>query len=402
MKEMTLKTILPYGRQFVDEDDIAAVTDVLRGDWLTTGPAIEKFEKALSAVVDAQHAVVCSSGTAALYLAARAAGLQPGDAVIVPAITFAASASAAVLAGFEVVFADVDAETGLMSVDHAAEALLRGGKRVKAVMPVHLGGRVSDPAALQYFADDHGLVVIEDACHALGTRYCRGAYRIGGCRHSLAACFSFHPVKTITMGEGGAITTNSAALASHARCLRSHGITQNPQNFSNRALAFAADGAVNPWYYEIAEISHNFRAADINCALGSSQLRKLPKFLARRQSLWGRYQRLLSSSVPSIKLIAPAAGTEPGWHLCSILINFDALGIGRHTLMQRLKQHGVTTQVHYIPLHEQPFYRQRCGTVELPGASTYYAKALTLPLYPGMADTDVDRIVDALAASISA
>lgn len=397
---MKTQARLPYARQLVEEDDIAAVADVLRGDWLTGGPAVERFEAALAETVGADDAVVCSSGTAALYLTARASALQPGDAVIVPSITFVATASANILTGLEVVFADVDPDTGLMGVEHAAQALGRGGGRgrVKAVCPVHLGGRVADPAALRAFADTNDLMVIEDACHALGTRYANGAQTIGDCAHSTAACFSFHPIKALTMGEGGAVTTNAPALAARMRSLRNHGLCRDAQGLANRSLAFDAMGDVNPWYYEVDEISHNLRASDIQCALGASQLRKLGKFIERRRGLIARYQRLLAPLAPTVRFVADTPGTEPGWHLCAVLIDFERLGIERSAVMAALKAKGVGTQVHYIPVHMQPFYRRRYGEISLPGAMRYYNRTLTLPLFPAMTDADVDHVVEALAA----
>jgi UDP-4-amino-4,6-dideoxy-N-acetyl-beta-L-altrosamine transaminase len=395
-------SLLSYGRQMIDEDDIASVCAVLRSDWLTTGPAVESFEKMLAHEVGAKHAVVCNSGTAALYLTLRALELEPGDAVIVPAITFVATASAAILAGLEVIFADVDPETGLMNTEHVTDALRRGGRqRVKAVLPVHLAGRVADAPALHALAKDRGLAVIEDACHALGTCYDSGAHRVGGCDHALAACFSFHPVKSIAMGEGGAVTTNSPAIAQRVRLLRNHGMSKEPGDMVNRDLAFAMDGALNPWYYEVGEPSHNFRASDINSALGLSQLRKLGTFLATRRKLIARYAARLAALGPAVRLIPAAPGTEPGWHLCAVLVDFDLLGIERRELMARLHARGVGTQVHYIPVHKQPFYRRRYGEIDLPGAWEFYRRTLTLPLFAAMSEVDVDRVVDALAESIA-
>jgi len=396
------QAFLSYGRQAIGEDDIAAVVDVLRGDWLTTGPAVERFEAALREETGADHAVVCNSGTAALYLAARAAGLKAGDSVIVPAMTFAATASANVLAGVEVIFSDVDPVTGLMRVSDAEEALARrGSHRVKGIFPVHLTGRVSDPAAIHVFAEDAGLVVIEDACHALGTRYGNARHAVGSCEHSLAACFSFHPVKAIAMGEGGAITTNSAQLAGEARLLRNHGMSRSLDDFQNPELALAADGAVNPWYYEIAEISHNLRASDINCALAASQLRKLGQFLHQRRTLMERYRTRLAELTPGVTLAPWDADLEPGWHLCAVQIDFELLSIDRRTLMLRLRDRGIGTQVHYLPVNLHPFYRNRYGEIDLPGALSYYQRTLSLPLYPAMTSADVDRVVDELAACIA-
>jgi UDP-4-amino-4,6-dideoxy-N-acetyl-beta-L-altrosamine transaminase len=391
---------LPYARQVIEDDDVEAVEKVLRGDWLTTGPNVEAFDEALAKAVGARHAVVCNSGTAALYIASRAAGLKPGDKVIVPSITFLATASANILAGLEVVFSDVDPETGMMTVEHAAEALSRGGNGVKAIFPVYLGGRIAGPENLAAFATNSGLTVIEDACHALGTSYGDRRYPVGGCAHSLAACFSFHPAKTIAMGEGGAVTTNSDELAHQARLLRNHGMTREATAFCNKDIAFSADGPANPWYYEASEISHNFRASDINCALGLSQLAKLEKFLEQRRALAERYQLRLASLAPIVRYVPGNAEDRHGWHLCTVLVDFDALGIDRRTLMERLKRRGVGSQVHYIPVHTQPFYRQRYGELSLPGAMRYYQRTLSLPLYASMTEEDVDRVAAALSESL--
>jgi UDP-4-amino-4,6-dideoxy-N-acetyl-beta-L-altrosamine transaminase len=393
---------LSYGRQTIGEDDIAAVIDVLRSDWLTTGPAVERFEAALAGETGAKYAVVCNSGTAALYLATRAAGLKAGDSVIVPAMTFAATASANILAGVEVIFSDVDPLTGLMRVSDAEAVLARPGRhQVKGIFPVHLTGRVSDPAALHTFAETAGLVVIEDACHALGTRYDNARHAVGSCEHSLAACFSFHPVKAIAMGEGGAITTNSKQLADCARRLRSHGISRNPDGFQSADLALASDGSVNPWYYEVSEISHNLRASDINCALAMSQLRKLGQFLGARRALMDRYRARLVELAPAVNLAPLGSDMDPGWHLCAVQIDFESLQVDRRTLMQRLHEIGIGTQVHYLPVNLQPFYRDRYGQIDLPGALSYYQRTLSLPLFPTMTSADVDRVVDKLAECIA-
>lgn len=389
---------LPYGRQLIEEDDVAAVRDVLMGDWLTTGPAVEVFEAALAEKVGAAHAVVCNSGTAALYIAVRALGLGPGDTAIVPTVTFLATASACVLAGLDVVFADVEPETGMMGVQEAEAALARAGGRARAILPVHLGGQVADPPALKAFADTHGLRVIEDACHAFGTRYGDKDAPVGACAHSDVACFSFHPVKAIAMGEGGAVTTNDHSLQVAARSLRNHGMSRDAGSFTNRNLARSAGDGVNPWYYEAALISHNFRASDINCALGLSQLKKVDRFLARRRELVALYWEKLRPLAPQVRPAPQTGGPhgEIGWHLFRVLMDFAALDTDRRTVMTRLKAEGVGTQVHYIPVHLQPFYRERFPSPELPGAVSYYGRTLSLPLFPGMDDADVDRVVGAL------
>ncbi|HET7086165.1 MAG TPA: UDP-4-amino-4,6-dideoxy-N-acetyl-beta-L-altrosamine transaminase [Rhizomicrobium sp.] len=394
-----MSEFLAYARQVIGEDDIAAVAEVLRGDWLTTGPAVEAFEAALAEAVGAKHAIVCNSGTAALYIAARAADLKEGDAVIVPSITFLATASANVLAGLEVVFADVDPQTGLMGVAEAQAALDRAGGRAKAIYPVHLAGRVQDPMALQAFADANGLVVIEDACHALGTVYGNG-FKVGACAHSQASCFSFHPAKTIAMGEGGAVTTNCDALARQAQIMRNHGMTRAGEDFRNRELAFADNGQPNPWYYEASSISHNFRASDINCALGASQLKKLDSFVAARRRLMSLYEEALAPLAPRVQFIPGVPGDAIGWHLCQILADFS--GTDRGTVMERLRARGIGTQVHYIPVHLQPFYQARHPGLDLPGAQRFYDRTLSLPLYPAMSGADVRRVADALTEILPA
>ena len=395
------RPFLHYGHQVVDDADIAAVVDVLKSDWLTTGPAVAGFEAALAASTGAGHAVVCNSGTAALYLAMRALQLQPGDAVVIPAITFVATASAAVLAGLDVVFSDVDPNTGLMDAEQVEDAMRRSAhRRINAVCPVHLGGRISDVAELADLAERRRLMIVEDACHALGTEYGNRSHRVGACAHSVAACFSFHPVKVVTMGEGGAITTNSAELAERMRLLRSHGMNRRPEQMRNRELAFGPGGTVHPWHYEVDEISHNFRASDLNCALGHSQLRKLPEFIAARRNLMVLYSQKIAPLSPHIRLIPSRADSSPGWHLCSVLMDFAALGTDRTTVMRRLRERGIGTQVHYIPVHLHPYYRQRHASLDLPGANAYYSRTLSLPLWPSMTKSDVDFVVDALKESI--
>ena len=390
---------LPYARHSLDEADIAAVNDVLRGDWLTTGPAVAAFEEAFAAAVDARYAVACSSGTAALHLAALAAGLGEGDAAVVPSVTFLATANCNRFVGAEVVFADVDPPTGLMGAEHLEAALAGAGKRrVKAVYPVHLNGQCADLEGIRDLADAHDLVVIEDACHALGASYRPAgadAAKIGACEYSDMAMFSFHPAKTIAAGEAGAITTNDEALCRRLALLRNHGMVRDAAAFETTELALDSDGDANPWYYEMPEPGFNYRLSDIHCALGLSQLAKLAGFVARRRALSNRYDALLAPLAPLVRPIARTPGCTPAWHLYIVHVDFAAAGVSRATLMRRLRAAGVGTQVHYIPLHMQPYYRRRYGPLDLPGAQAYYDRCLTLPLFPAMADGDVDRVVKA-------
>lgn len=378
--------MLPYGRQTIDEDDIAAVAQALRGDFLTTGPTVEAFEDAFADQVGAQHAVACSNGTAALHLAMLALEVQPGEAVIAPSITFLATANCARFVGAEVVFADVDPQTGLMTPGALAEAMTRlDGRRLRAVLPVHLRGDTAELPALEAMAKSANAVLVEDAPHALGSslKFGNTVQRVGDCAHSAMATFSFHPVKTIATGEGGMVTTNDARLAERLRRLRSHGMIR-PQ-----------DG--DPWWYEMPEIGFNYRLPDILCALGISQLAKLDAFAARRRALAARYEEALKPLAPRVVQASRPDWSDPVLHLMVALIDFEAADRTRREVVEALRARGVGTQVHYIPVHTQPYYRERYGDLELPGASAWYERCLSLPLYPGMADDDVDRVVAALA-----
>ena len=394
---------LPYGRHVIDDADIAAVVAVLKSDYLTTGPVVAEFEAALACTAQAKQAVVCSNGTAALHLAAHAFGLTPGKIAIVPSITFVATANALRMTGADVIFADVDPDTGLMEAHHLAEALSRcPGGRADAVFPVHLAGQCANLPKLSKLARDNTLVIIEDACHALGTRYRNRdgqEHAIGGCSHSDAACFSFHPVKTIAMGEGGAVTTNHAVLAEAMRRYRSHGLTRDPETFINPDSR-DPQGNANPWSYEMHDWGYNYRAPDVLCALGLSQLKKLDRFTDQRSELVGEYDRLLDGFHPHVAPLARNQGCSPAWHLYVALIDFAAIGIDRATVMRRLSSVGIGTQVHYYPVHRQPYYAKRYGTLSLPGADRYYARALSLPLYPSLTKDDVRRVIETLSRTL--
>jgi UDP-4-amino-4,6-dideoxy-N-acetyl-beta-L-altrosamine transaminase len=393
---------LPYGRHFLEQDDRDAVMEVLRGDWLTTGPVVGEFEHALAKRCGAAHAVSCSNGTAALHIACLTLGLGSEDTAIVPAITFLATANAARIAGAEVVFADVDPDSGLMGAPQLAAAIDRTkalGRRPSVVLPVHLGGQCADLATIERVARDNGMAVIEDACHALGTIY-QGAglapTTIGACAHSDLTVFSFHAVKTITAGEGGAVMARTDEAARRLRQWRNHGVVRDADRFEDEDAAF--DGSsVNPWYYEMPEIGFNYRISDINCALALSQLRKLDRFAATRRALVQHYDRRLAALAPTVRPIERNAACAPVWHLYSVLVDFARIGITRSRLMRALSERGIGSQVHYIPVHRQPYYRRRYGETSLPGADAYYRRTLSLPLFAGMTTNDVDRVVDALA-----
>lgn len=390
---------LPYGHQVIDDDDVAAVTAVLRGDFLTTGPTVAQFEAAFAQRMGARYAIACNSGTAALHLATMAIGLGPGDAAVVPSLTFLATANAVRFTGAEVVFTDVDPTTGLLTAETLRAALKRkAGGTTKAVLPVHLAGMVADMKAIGAVARDSGLAVIEDACHALGAAE-GGGVAVGACARSALAAFSTHPVKTITTGEGGLVTTNDAALAERARRLRNHGMEHDPARWTDPETGRDGDQPA-PWYYEMAEIGYNYRLTDIGCALGLSQLKKLDRFVKRRAELAARYDRLLASLAPHVKIPARPAQGITAWHLYAVQIDFAALKRRRGDVMRAMRAAGIGTQVHYIPVHRQPYYRKRYGDLPLPGADAYYARTLSLPLFPAMKDSDVDRVVGALKAAL--
>jgi UDP-4-amino-4,6-dideoxy-N-acetyl-beta-L-altrosamine transaminase len=386
------KKFLPYGRQTIDDDDVAAVTEALHADFLTTGPLVEAFETAFAVATGASHAVACNSGTAALHLAALALDLKEKDLAVVPSITFLATANAVRMTGADVVLADVDPLTGLLTPEtlEAACVVAASTGRLRSAFPVHLNGRVCDMAALADVGRRWALQLVEDACHALGVE------GIGAAKYSAAACFSTHPVKAIATGEGGLVTTTDADIAARMRKLRSHGMTRDANSLENRDLAFDEDGRANPWYYEMAEIGWNYRLPDFLCALGISQLRKLRRFAARRREIAALYERLLAPLAPVIRPMSPANAVH-GWHLYALNIDFRALGTTRARFMKALREQGVGTQVHYIPLHQQPYYRNRYGEMSLPGAEAYYARCLSIPMFPSMTDADVERVAQAIA-----
>jgi perosamine synthetase len=371
-------TPLPYGRQWIDEDDIAAVVDVLRSDWLTTGPQVAGFEGALAVATGAREAVAVSSGTAALHLAMAALRIGPGDEVIVPTLTFAASANCVVYCGGTPVFADVDAATLLID---PADVARRITPRTRAIVAVDFAGQPCDYDALRALADKHGLALVADACHSLG------AAERGRPTGSLAdlTCFSLHPVKNITTGEGGAITTGDELLARRLRSLRNHGVTSDRRER-------AETGA---WFYEMVELGFNYRLTDFQCALGQSQLRKLPAFIERRQEIARLYDAAFAR-VPGIGRLAVRPDVSHAYHLYVVRV------ADRDRVYGLLRDAGIGANVHYIPVHLHPYYRERFGTGEglCPVAEAAYAEILSLPVFPQMCDEDVTFVVEALGAAV--
>ena len=390
---------LPYGHHCIEADDIAAVTEAMGAELLAQGPRVAAFETAVARVVGAAQGVACSSGTAALQLALMAMDVGEGDAVIAPSITFLSTATAARLCGAEVTFADVDPLTGLMTPQTLDDALARAKRPVKAALPVHLGGRMADMPALAFVAEAHGLRLIEDAAHALGSSDA-AAGRAGEGRYSAATTFSFHPVKTIACGEGGLVAVNDPAMAERMRRLRNHGVTREPELMTDADLSLGAGSEANPWSYEQLELGLNARMTDVEAALGLTQLAKLDRFAHRRAALASSYDRLLAPFATLIDPVTAPQSQTPCLHLYQVRIAFERLGTTRAALMRALQARGIGTQVHYIPVHRQPYFTARYGQAHLPGADAWYAQTLSLPLFPAMDDDDPARVVSALAACL--
>jgi UDP-4-amino-4,6-dideoxy-N-acetyl-beta-L-altrosamine transaminase len=389
---------LPYGRHAIDQADIDAVAAALTSGCLAHGPRVGAFERAFAACVGAREAVACSSGTAALHLALAALDVGDDDICVVPAVTFLSTATAARFCGAEVVFADVDPVSGLMTARTCEQARRRAGRPVKAVLPVHLGGRICDVASIADAAK--GAAVVEDACHALGGADA-GGKAVGGCAASDGACFSFHPVKTIAAGEGGMVSLADPDRAERMRRLRNHGVARDAVLMGDADLSFDAGGAPNPWSYEQVELGFNYRMNELEAALGLSQLGKLEAFVERRRTLAALYDARLAGLAPLVEPTRAARGDRPALHLYQVRIDFEAAGRSRAEVMRCMAAAGIATQVHYIPVYRQPYFRSRYGDMRLPGAEAFYARVLALPLFPAMEDADVERVCEALEAALA-
>jgi UDP-4-amino-4,6-dideoxy-N-acetyl-beta-L-altrosamine transaminase/dTDP-4-dehydrorhamnose reductase len=401
-------SIIPYGRQWIDANDIQAVVSLLRSGRITQGPKVEEFENALSEFCGSKYAVAVNSGTSALHIACLAAGVKDGDEMITSPITFVASANCAVYCGAKPVFADIDPYTYNISPEEIQKKITR---RTKAIIPVHFAGQSCDMEAIHNIVKmaekkcGHKIFIIEDACHALGSLYKNK--KVGSCAFSDMTVLSFHPVKHITTGEGGSVLTNDEMLYKKLKRLRSHGITNNPKEFINKHYAFTDSSLLNPksdirnpktpgpWYYEQVDLGYNYRITDIQCALGLSQLKKLHDFSNRRREIVNMYNEAFSG-IESIQIPFESKDCNSNFHLYVLLFNFKQIGIERTPFMIELKQHGIQTQVHYIPVHTQPFYREKIGTNwgDCPNAEKYYQRCLSIPLYPAMNDSDVEAVVD--------
>jgi perosamine synthetase len=385
--------IIPYGRQEITDADIAAVVSTLKSDFLTQGPGVEAFEEALGGYIGAKHTVAVSNGTAGLHIAYLAAGVGLGDAVIVPAVTFAATANAALYCGATPVFADVDPSTGGISPESAERAIglaKAKGLKPKVMAPVHFAGRPCDMISVVAIAKKYDLIVIEDACHALGAEYRLNSseefQRVGSADWTSMAVFSFHPVKHITTGEGGAVTTSDPKLAAKLKALRSHGITKNSTEYQNKSRA-TEQGLANPWYHEMQSLGLNYRLCDIQASLGQSQISRAIENIRRRREIAKNYDQAFQN----LKYLKPAAGDSENarhsYHLYPVQIDYQGLGTTRAKFMNLLRERGVGSQVHYLPVFWHPYYENNGNlwlSDQCPNAEAFYARELSIPMYSSL------------------
>ncbi|MGD9173371.1 MAG: UDP-4-amino-4,6-dideoxy-N-acetyl-beta-L-altrosamine transaminase [Desulfobacterales bacterium] len=377
--------IIPYGRQWIDEQDIQTVVDTLRSDWLTTGPKVGEFEQAVADYVGAKYAVAVNSGTAALHAAMYAIGVGPGEEVILPPMTFAATANCVVFQGATPVFADVDPGTLLIDPTEIESKITA---RTKAVIAVDYAGQPCDYDALKHIAERHDLIFVADACHSLGAKF--KEENVG----TLAdlSVFSFHPVKHITTGEGGMVTTSDPKLAERMRVFRNHGITTEHHQRE----------AQDSWFYEMTDLGYNYRITDFQCSLGMSQLAKLPGWIARRQEIASRY----NDEFAEISGVAPLEVKDcifHAYHLYVVKLDLSQLKVKRSEIFSALRAEKIGANVHYIPVHLHPFYRNNFNTRPglCPAAEAAYERILSLPIYPAMKDSDVQRVVAAVSDAMT-
>lgn len=381
--------MIPYGRQDIQQADIDAVVDVLRSDFLTQGPAVSRFEQAVASRVNARHAVAVNSATSALHIACLALGLKAGDWLWTSPITFVASANCGRYCGASVDFVDIDADTFNLcpdALERKLEAAEREARLPKVLVPVHMCGQSPDMVRIHALASHYGIRIIEDASHAIGASY--HGKPVGGCAYSDITVFSFHPVKIITTGEGGLATTNDPELAARMERLRSHGTTRDPG-----LMTHEPDG---DWYYQQIELGWNYRMTDIQAALGVSQMDRLDSYVNRRRQLAGQYDSALSSA--ALRLPGVEEGAESSWHLYVVRLDDPSR---RRAVFDAMRTAGIGVNVHYIPVHLQPDYRQfGFASGGFPVSEDYYSRAISIPLHPGMTDLEQQRVIDVLQTEV--
>ena len=384
--------MIPYGRQDISESDVQAIVNVLRSDFLTQGPAVPAFEKAVAGYCRAQRAVAVNSATSALHIGCLTLGVRAGDFVWTSPNTFVASANCALYCGAEVDFVDIDPETWNLSVPRLKEKLAKAkkeGRLPKVVVPVHFAGQPTEQEAIWELAQEFGFRVLEDAAHAIGAS--RHGEPVGSCRWSDITVFSFHPVKIITTGEGGMALTNDGELAERMAMLRTHGITRNTNKFMQ---SYAA-----PWHYEQQMLGFNYRMTDIQAALGSSQLERLDKYIERRNALALRYDHALKGLSLQLPTVRP--GNRSAFHLYVVRLKNNVPLKSHRQVFEELQKHGIGVNLHYMPVHLQPYYRERgFYPGQYPEAEAHGAEAITLPLYPGLTEQEQDRVVSSLKKAL--
>ena len=387
--------MISYGKQSIDQTDIDTVVEVLKGDWLTQGPAVEKFENDLNQYFGSKHVCAVANGTAALHLTAIALGWQPGDIVITTPITFLATANCIVYTGATPDFVDINPVTHTIDpnlIEEKVKAYQSMGKKVKAIIGVDYAGHPCDWKALRNIADRYELQLVNDNCHAMGATF--SGDKQYAVKYADAVIQSYHPVKHITTGEGGSVLTNDTKVDEKLRSLRTHGIIKNPD------LLEKNDG---PWYYEMHEIGYNYRITDFQCALGTSQLKKLDQFVQKRRDIAKQYDKSFSN-VDSLKIPETHNSVDHAYHLYPLQIGFEKLGITKSDFFEKMKESGINLQVHYIPVHLQPFYRKNYGfnTGDFPVSESFYRNEVSLPIYSDLSTKEVTFVVNNILEIISA
>ncbi|GHT90893.1 UDP-4-amino-4,6-dideoxy-N-acetyl-beta-L-altrosamine transaminase [Alphaproteobacteria bacterium] len=384
---------IPYAKHELSNNDFLLVKEALDSDMLTNGKFVGLFEGELSKITNSKYVCACSNGTTALHLAVWALGIAPGDFVVIPSLTFSATANTVIHVGGDIIFADVDVETGLMTAATIEEAILNFAKtndvqKIKAIVNVHYAGQCENLKDIWELAQKYNLKIIEDAAHAIGSFYLDGKneYAVGSNAFSDITTFSFHPTKTITTGEGGAVTTNNSEYAKKIKLLGSHAMERT--DFENPELSY-------PGYYEIQQLGHNFRISDINCALGIGQLKKLDKFIEKRRSIVKLYDSLFAES-RTITPLKNSIHSKAARHLYVVFMDFS--GIGRNNFMNKMKEEGVGTQVYYCPIHMHPFYYHKYGKISLKNTEAFFSRCLSIPLFTQLTEKEVMFVTRALMA----
>lgn len=387
--------LIPYGRQSINRGDIRAVVEVLRSERLTQGPKVEEFEERLAEYCGVRYAVAVSNGTAALHLACMASGVGAGDEVVTTPMSFIATANAVLYCRAKPVFADIEEDS--LNID-PLQIRKKINRRTRAILPTHFAGVPCDLDRILKAARKNRLKVIEDGCHALGAKYRIGSkwFRVGGCSHSDACAFSFHPVKSITMGEGGAVTTNQKGIYEKLLSLRTHGIVRQADHFRNKDLAFWRKNGKTltaPWYYEMHSLGFNYRITDIQCAMGIRQLARINDFIERRRQIAKTYRKAFEK-LEALILPREKEGLRPAYHLFPLQFDLSKIRKSRAEIFDALKEKGLGVQVHYVPIHLQPYYRQfGYKNGDFPKAEAYYERALSLPLYPAMNSRQIQKVI---------